>query len=93
MKRRKNKEHSELVKKYQRIKEQIIIYLRYIKIYKESLSNAVFEPWRGYDSFEEQLEPLQSLLKSDRFLVNTYSKEARELKILIKNEQRRYSNC
>lgn len=84
--------HSELVKKYQRIKELIGIYLRRIKLDKEFLSKAVFDPWGEYDSYDEQLKYLQSELDDDRFLVNIYSKEAKELKIQIKDEQRRYSN-
>lgn len=92
MKKRKNEEHSELIKEYQRIKERIGIYLRRIKIDKDFLSRAVFDPWGEYESYEEQLNYLQSELDDDKFLFNTYSKEAKELKLQIKDEQRRYSN-
>ena len=88
----KNKQHSELVKKYQRIKERIRIRLRNIAIDKDFLSRAVFDPFGEYNSYAEQLRYLQSELDDDRFLINTYSKEARELKLQIKNEQRRYIN-
>ena len=90
MKRRKNKEHSDLIRKYDAIKSLIGLYLRRIKIDKDFLSKAVFDPWGEYDSFENQLRYLQSILDDDRFLFNTYSKEARELKIQIKEAQRKY---
>lgn len=90
MKKRKNKEHSDLVRKYDAIKSLIGMYLRRIEIDKDFLSKAVFDPWGEYNSYEEQLRYLQSELDDDRFLFNTYSKEARELKTQIKEAQRQY---
>ena len=90
MKKRKNKEHSDLVRKYYAIKSLIGLYLRRIVIDKDFLSKAVFDPWGEYNSYEEQLRYLQSELDDDRFLFNTYSKEARELKLQIKEVQRKY---
>ena len=88
MKRKKNEEHSKLVREYQRIKERIRIYLRRIELDKDFLSRAVFDPWGEYESYDEQLKYLQSVLDDDKFLVKTYSEEARELKLKIKNSQR-----